>query len=81
MLACVDVTGRGSGTIRANLDPFVVYTDEQLHSALRAVELTDFVEERGGLLGLLTENGSNASVRSHYRAIANASHFPRRHCV
>ncbi len=51
-----------SGTIRANLDPFDSYSDDQLMSALRAVELVDFVDERGGLAGLLTENGGNASV-------------------
>ncbi len=31
-------------------------------SALEAVELKDFVEEHGGIHGLLTENGGNASI-------------------
>jgi hypothetical protein len=54
--------GRCSGTIRANLDPFNEYTEEALNDALRAVEMTEFVEERGGLEGAITDNGGNASI-------------------
>ena len=66
MLVCVGggvfVCGGCSGSIRANLDPFKEYSDEQVTAALEAVELKDFVEEHGGMHGLLTENGGNASI-------------------
>ena len=34
-----------SGTLRINLDPFEVYSDEQLWNALEKANLKEFVEE------------------------------------
>ena len=51
-----------SGTIRANLDPFGNYPDGALLAALDAVQLSAFVAQRGGLDGLLTDDGGNASI-------------------
>eukprot|EP01038_Epipyxis_sp_PR26KG_P011896 gene11896-15916_t len=53
-----------SGTIRFNLDPFSVYTDEEIWSALKDSHIYDFVRQEGGLgLSMLVEEGGkNFSV-------------------
>ncbi|ORY53612.1 P-loop containing nucleoside triphosphate hydrolase protein [Rhizoclosmatium globosum] len=51
------------GTLRYNLDPFGVYQDAQLWSALESVELKGSVEQMAdGLESPVAENGSNWSV-------------------
>ena len=52
-----------SGTLRMNLDPFNVYTDEQVWSALKLSHLHDFVSSlEKGLLHYISEGGDNLSV-------------------
>jgi ABC-type multidrug transport system fused ATPase/permease subunit len=51
------------GTIRQNLDPLEVYTDEQLWRVLELAHLKGFMETLGeGLSSKLSEGGSNLSV-------------------
>merc|ERR1712133_239439 len=46
-----------------NLDPFNVYTDEQVWSALKLSHLNDFVSSlEKGLLHYISEGGDNLSV-------------------
>uniref|UniRef100_V5GXJ6 Putative multidrug resistance-associated protein/mitoxantrone resistance protein abc superfamily n=1 Tax=Ixodes ricinus TaxID=34613 RepID=V5GXJ6_IXORI len=51
-----------SGTIRQNLDPRAMYTDEQLWSVLEKARLKEVVIVSGGLDGEVTEEGSNFSI-------------------
>ena len=52
-----------SGTLRMNLDPFNVYTDEQVWLALKLSHLHDFVSSlEKGLLHYISEGGDNLSV-------------------
>ena len=52
-----------SGTMRRNLDPFDEYSDEDLWSALKDVELKEVVDELSlGLNSAVLEGGSNFSV-------------------
>ncbi|XP_069950148.1 ATP-binding cassette sub-family C member 4-like isoform X3 [Cherax quadricarinatus] len=52
-----------SGTMRKNLDPFTLYTDEELWKALEEVQLKDAVSDlEGGLEAQMSEGGSNLSV-------------------
>jgi len=52
-----------TGTIRTNLDPFNRYTDNQIWSALEAVELKDQVRNlEGGIEHVVSEYGENLSV-------------------
>jgi len=51
-----------SGTIRNNLDPFSQYTDPEVWSSLRAVQLFDFVTKTGvGLDMYIKADGDNLS--------------------
>eukprot|EP01125_Pyxidicula_operculata_P005095 TRINITY_DN1865_c0_g2_i1.p1 TRINITY_DN1865_c0_g2~~TRINITY_DN1865_c0_g2_i1.p1 ORF type:complete len:1412 (-),score=393.26 TRINITY_DN1865_c0_g2_i1:115-4284(-) len=51
------------GTVRYNLDPFDEKTDEELWTALRRVELEEYVKKMdGGLLGKVEADGKNFSV-------------------
>lgn len=50
------------GTIRTNLDPFEVSSDDAMWSALRAVQLEDTVRRSGGLEAVVSEMGGNLSV-------------------
>lgn len=52
-----------SGTIRSNLDPFAVYTDEQLWTALEQAHLRPYIASLpAGLMAPVAENGANLSV-------------------
>jgi len=52
-----------SGTLRMNLDPFNVYTDEQIWSSLQQSHLDKFVSTLGsGLEHNIAEGGENLSV-------------------
>ncbi|XP_059046549.1 multidrug resistance-associated protein 1 isoform X1 [Achroia grisella] len=52
-----------SGTLRMNLDPFDVYTDEQLWQSLEHAHLKNFVKGlASGLLHEISEGGENLSV-------------------
>ena len=52
-----------TGTLRYNLDPLDVYSDEQCWTALHAVYLGDMVASHtGGLQMKIAESGSNLSV-------------------
>ncbi|KAL6100877.1 abcc4 [Pungitius sinensis] len=52
-----------TGTMRKNLDPFRLHTDEDLWNALREVQMKDVVEDLPDKLEtVLTECGSNISV-------------------
>jgi ATP-binding cassette, subfamily C (CFTR/MRP), member 1 len=50
------------GSIRRNLDPSEVATDEDLWDVLRRVHLTTTVTDMGGLDACVTEEGSNMSA-------------------
>lgn len=50
-----------SGTMRANLDPFAVYKDEQIWQALRLAHLEEFVQSLQG-------------IQYYYNSIYNISH-------
>jgi ABC-type multidrug transport system fused ATPase/permease subunit len=51
------------GTLRYNLDPFEIYTDEQCLMALEAVQLKHRVQDHpDGLYFSVAESGSNLSV-------------------
>eukprot|EP01083_Nonionella_stella_P170003 577655_1 len=55
----------GDCTLRFNLDPFDVYTDDEIWNAIKSVNISlyDLIQERDGKLGcLIAENGSNFSV-------------------
>ena len=52
-----------SGTIRFNLDPFNLYTDEMIWSALRDAHIEEYVRRDPlGLSGVVEEGGKNFSV-------------------
>ena len=52
-----------SGTLRMNLDPFNIYSDEEVWSALKLSHLHDFVSTLElGLLHYISEGGDNLSV-------------------
>jgi ATP-binding cassette subfamily C (CFTR/MRP) protein 4 len=54
-----------SGTVRANLDTFNKFTDDMIWAAIDAVELRGIINKLPnnlGLLGEVSENGSNFSV-------------------
>lgn len=52
-----------SGSIRFNVDPFSVYSDEQVRSALRDAHIAEAVQEMGGLAeAQVEEGGRNLSV-------------------
>ncbi|CAF4876354.1 unnamed protein product, partial [Rotaria sp. Silwood1] len=52
-----------TGTLRSNIDPLDVYTDEQCWTALEAVQLKQMVSDHpSGLLMPVAESGSNLSV-------------------
>lgn len=54
-----------AGTVRSNLDPFNLYSDESIWRALNAVYLREQVEQMGkGLNSPITEFGENLSVGS-----------------
>merc|ERR1712137_444851 len=50
-----------SGTVRSNLDPFGVYSDEQIWVALEKCEMKQAIEESGGLDSTVSEFGDNFS--------------------
>jgi ABC-type multidrug transport system fused ATPase/permease subunit len=50
-----------SGTVRSNLDPFQLYSDETIWAALAECEMKAAVEEAGGLDGAVAEYGENFS--------------------
>ncbi|XP_022698855.1 ATP-binding cassette sub-family C member 8-like isoform X3 [Varroa jacobsoni] len=49
------------GSVRFNLDPEGIYSDEELFSALEKANVKDIVIEAGGLDAEITEEGSNLS--------------------
>lgn len=52
-----------SGTVRFNLDPFSIYTDEEIWSALEDAQIKDAITSNGlGLSAPVEENGRNFSV-------------------
>ena len=52
-----------SGTLRMNLDPFNIYSDDEVWSALKLSHLHDFVSTLDlGLLHYISEGGDNLSV-------------------
>ena len=52
-----------SGTIRFNLDPFNVHTDDQIWSALEDAHIADYIRtDPSGLSGIVEEGGKNFSV-------------------
>ena len=52
-----------SGTLRMNLDPFNIYSDDEVWSALKLSHLHDFVSTLElGLLHYISEGGDNLSV-------------------
>ncbi|KAB7505946.1 Multidrug resistance-associated protein 4 [Armadillidium nasatum] len=52
-----------TGTVRYNLDPFSLYTDEQIWNALEEVQLREHVKDMNGCLeAQITEGGGNLSV-------------------
>ena len=51
-----------SGTVRSNLDPFDMFEEHQLWSALDQVKLDDPVRKMGGLDATIAESGGNLSV-------------------
>ena len=52
-----------TGTLRMNLDPFEVYTDEDIWRSLELAHLKDFVKSvENELLYKITEGGDNLSV-------------------
>ena len=50
------------GTVRYNLDPFDLYTDEQLWSALEKAHLKEKISQGGGLGSEVSTEGDNFSV-------------------
>jgi len=50
-----------SGTIRTNLDPFGVHTDDDMWKSLEACTLRECVEELGGIDSAVSEFGENLS--------------------
>jgi ABC-type multidrug transport system fused ATPase/permease subunit len=51
-----------SGTIRENLDPFRVCTDEEVWEALAGVQLDTLTKTMGGLAAVIKEYGENLSA-------------------
>ena len=52
-----------SGTVRFNVDPFSVFSDIQIWSALKDAHIDEHVRSMGGLaLGIVEEGGKNLSV-------------------
>ena len=52
-----------SGTVRFNVDPFSVFSDMQIWSALKDAHIDEHVRSMGGLaLGIVEEGGKNLSV-------------------
>lgn len=52
-----------AGTLRANLDPFDEFSDDELWQSLAEVELKGYVQDMiSGLYGKVTDGGSNFSV-------------------
>lgn len=52
-----------SGTLRMNVDPFKVYTDDQIWTALENAHLKSFVKGLGeGINHMVSEGGENLSV-------------------
>ncbi|CAL8127058.1 unnamed protein product [Orchesella dallaii] len=51
------------GTIRSNLDPFFIYSDDNIWNALREVKMTEYVKDmEGGLDAEIYEGGHNFSL-------------------
>ncbi|XP_019854605.1 PREDICTED: canalicular multispecific organic anion transporter 2-like [Amphimedon queenslandica] len=51
-----------SGTLRMNLDPFDIHTDDELWRALKTAHLSGFFESLTGGESTITEGGENLSV-------------------
>jgi ABC-type multidrug transport system fused ATPase/permease subunit len=51
-----------SGPARRNVDPFNVFSDEEIWHALDAVRLGDYLRTQGGLAAAVADRGSNFSV-------------------
>ncbi|XP_051154777.1 probable multidrug resistance-associated protein lethal(2)03659 isoform X2 [Leptopilina boulardi] len=52
-----------AGTLRANLDPFDEYSDDELWQSLAEVELKNYVQDMiSGLYGKVTDGGANFSI-------------------
>lgn len=50
------------GTIRSNMDPFEMYTDSEIWTALSRAHLKEVIKSAGGLSATVREGGSNFSV-------------------
>jgi ATP-binding cassette subfamily C (CFTR/MRP) protein 1 len=57
-----DPTLFGAGTLRYNLDPLGVHSDEQLWAALEQAQIARRIEREGGLGSLVADAGDNFSV-------------------
>lgn len=51
-----------SGTLRENLDPKGIFSDENLENAIRKCQLTDVVQHIGGIDGNVGESGNFLSA-------------------
>ena len=51
-----------TGSLRENIDPTLMFSDQDILEALHSVHLSTFLKERGGLDMTIRESGSNLSV-------------------
>lgn len=51
-----------AGSVKDNLDPFHVHSDEALHTALKRTYMHDVIQSMGGLSASLVEGGENISA-------------------
>ena len=51
-----------AGSLRENIDPTLMFSDQDILEALHSVHLSTFLKERGGLDMTIRESGSNLSV-------------------